>query len=96
MKRFLCFTIIVVMLLSSIMTVNAEEVKWLVKPQYDEILGSDETGTLICVVKDGKYGYIDNTGKVLIDFKFDNATIFNNKLAYVEKADEKFLKKVFK
>ena len=43
MKKFLCFTLIVIMMLSSIMTVSAEEKPWIVNPQYDEIIGSDET-----------------------------------------------------
>ena len=40
--------------------------------------------------KDGKYGYIDNTGKVIIDLLYDEATVFNNNLAYVEKNDERY------
>ncbi len=85
MKKFFCITLIAVMMLSSIMTVSAEENQWVVKPQYDEIVGSDETGTIICVSKDGKYGYIDNTGKVLIDFQFEKADIFSEGVAFVEK-----------
>lgn len=90
MKKFLCITLIFVMMLSSIMTVSAEENLWIVKPQYDEIIGSDETGTIICVSKDDKYGYIDNNGKVIIDLLYDAATVFNNNLAYVEKNNEKY------
>lgn len=85
MKEYFCLAIIVMLILSSNLIASAEEVKWSVYPQYDEIIGSDETGTIICVSKDGKYGYIDNTGKVLIDFVYDNADMFSEDLAYVER-----------
>lgn len=39
---------------------------------------------LVAVEKDGKYGYIDRTGKTIIQFLYDDATPFYNDLAVVE------------
>lgn len=37
------------------------------------------------LVKDGKYGFIDTVGRLVIPFEWDNAVNFSNGLAYVEK-----------
>ena len=85
MKKVLCIALTLLFCFSSILTVSADEVKWLVKPQYDQIYASDENGDLIHVMKDDKYGYIDKNGKVIIDFVYDYATSFSKGMAYVEK-----------
>jgi len=43
------------------------------------------------VKKDGKWGYINSSGKALTDFSFDNAGSFNGFLAIVKKGEESFL-----
>lgn len=44
---------------------------------------ANETGPLFRVEKDGKYGYIDKTGKVVIPFQYDGADRFFEGLASV-------------
>lgn len=85
MKKILCIALTLLFCFSSILTVSAEEVKWLANPQYDDIYGSDEDGSIILAIKGEKYGYIDKNGKVLIDFVYDYATSFSKGMAYVEK-----------
>lgn len=46
---------------------------------------NDYNDVLYCVQKGEKWGYIDRTGKVIIDFKYDDAEEFNNGIALVEK-----------
>jgi hypothetical protein len=60
----------------------------IIKPQFDWV-GDFSEG--LCVVRNdnsknnvGKYGYIDTTGKVVIDFKFQYANNFENGRAKVE------------
>ncbi|HSW61610.1 MAG TPA: WG repeat-containing protein [bacterium] len=43
------------------------------------------------VKKDGKWGYINNSGKALTDFSFDDASSFSGFLATVKKGEESFL-----
>jgi hypothetical protein len=45
---------------------------------------------LIAVEKDGKTGFIDQTGKVVIPFQFDRANSFYEGLALVTRKDRKF------
>lgn len=85
MKKILCIALAFLFCFSSILTVSAEEVKWLAKPQYDEIYGGDEDGNLILAKIGEKYGYIDKNGKIIIDFVYDYATGFSKGMAYVEK-----------
>lgn len=85
MKKVLCIVLTLLFCFSSILTVSAEEVKWLAKPQYDEIYGGDEDGSMILAKMDEKYGYIDKNGKIIIDFIYDYATGFSKGMAYVEK-----------
>lgn len=85
MKKILCIALALLFCFSSILTVSAEEVKWLAKPQFDEIYGSDEEGGIILAKKGEKYGYIDKNGKALLDFNYDYATGFSKGIAYVEK-----------
>jgi hypothetical protein len=65
--------------------IKGEEI---IKPQFDWV-GDFSEG--LCVVRNdkqkneiGKYGYIDTTGKVVIDFKFQYANNFENGRAKVE------------
>lgn len=85
MKKILCIALVFLFCFSSILTVSAEEVKWLAKPQYDEIYGGDEDGNMILAKIGEKYGYIDKNGKIIIDFVYDYATGFSKGMAYVEK-----------
>jgi len=43
------------------------------------------------VEKDGKWGYINSSGKLLTDFSFDDASSFNGFLAIIKKGEESFL-----
>ncbi len=54
-----------------------------VKPRYEWV---DEFSEGLCVVRnsEGKHGFIDTTGKVVIDFKFDYASKFENGIAKIE------------
>ena len=59
-----------------------------IKPQFDWV---DDFSEGLCVVRNdngkigaGKYGYIDTTGKVVIDFKFQYANNFENGRAKFE------------
>lgn len=49
----------------------------------DEEVTKTASVALFPVKKDGKHGYIDQTGKVVIDLKFDSADYFNEGLASV-------------
>ena len=40
---------------------------------------------IACVKKDGKYGYIDKTGKIIVDIQYDDANNFYNGIACVKK-----------
>lgn len=52
-------------------------------PNYEsDVYGSDQ---LIAVEKDGKYGYIDTSGALLIPYQFDNAQAFSAGMAAVGK-----------
>lgn len=52
-----------------------------IKPQYEEALLFSEG--LAAVKKNGKWGYIDETGKVVIPFQYDQAYTFNEGKAVV-------------
>ena len=55
--------------------------------QFDDAKDFAPNG-LASVKKDGKWGYIDQTGKMVIDYKFDDASNFaSNGLAAVKKGD---------
>ena len=53
----------------------------LIKPQYEDALDFSEG--YAAVKKDGKWGYIDETGKVVVDFQFDWAGYFCEGVAVV-------------
>ncbi len=85
MKKILCIVLTLLFCLSSILTVSAEEVKWLAKPQFENIYGCDDDGNIILAKMNEKYGYIDKNGKIIIDFIYDYATCFSEGMAYVKK-----------
>ena len=58
----------------------------LVAPTYEDA-GSFGEG-LAAVKKDGKWGYIDKTGKAVIDFKYDYAGTFNEGYAVAARYEE--------
>lgn len=58
----------------------------IIKPQYDDAYAI--TDGLAAVKKDGKWGYIDTTGKVVVPFIYDTANPFSEGLAVVGKIAE--------
>ena len=50
--------------------------KIVVEPQYDVIERGAGIGELICVKKDGKYGYITKSGETAIPLIYDAAGTF--------------------
>jgi hypothetical protein len=46
---------------------------------------------LILIKKDGRYGYADRRGKVVIEIKYDDASVFSEGLAFVKIADSKMI-----
>lgn len=57
----------------------------IVEPKYDDV-GAMEEG-LANVLIDGKWGYIDETGKIVIEPKYDYATSFGGGVALVGKIE---------
>jgi hypothetical protein len=56
----------------------------MIPPQYDRLsMGCNEN--LIWAEKDGKVGFIDLSGKIIIPFAYENASDFSEGLAYVVK-----------
>lgn len=53
-------------------------------PLFDEWLYDPGDGTCIAFKKDGKYGYADSTGRVIIQPQYRMAYSFSEELAYVE------------
>lgn len=64
---------------------------------YDNSNNNTETETLdfLVIEKNDKYGYIDRTGKIIIEPQFDEAHSFQEGLAYVQMRGEKELKVYF-
>lgn len=56
----------------------------LVEPTYEDAMGFSDG--LAAVKKDGKWGYIDETGKVVIDFKYSYAENFGEGYALVTRS----------
>lgn len=46
---------------------------------------------MIAVLKNGKWGYIDSSDKIVLDFQYDEATNFQNELALVQKGDKNII-----
>lgn len=64
---------------------SIKERKIIVNPQFEEIYGQREG--LMAAKQDGKWGFIDNTGKVVIPLQYSDASYFQNGLAQVGLAD---------
>ncbi|XLS27946.1 WG repeat-containing protein [Flavobacteriaceae bacterium M23B6Z8] len=47
--------------------------------------------TLIRAEKNGRYGYIDQMGKVILDFQYNHVSVFSEGLAFVKKPDRTVL-----
>lgn len=59
--------------------------KYISKIEYDDIDNTSlRDGSLIAVKKDGRWGYVDLEGNIVIDFLFNDAYSFNNNRAYVK------------
>ena len=54
------------------------------------ISGRDFAEGYAKVEKDDKYGYIDNNGKLVIDYQYKSALDFSDGLAYVTKDSDSF------
>ncbi len=92
-KRALSFVLAALMLAALAVPASAAEEKkapsvtvtTLVEPAYEDA-GSFSEG-LAAVKKDGKWGYIDETGEAVIDFRYDYAGRFSEGLAFVMRQD---------
>ena len=65
---------------------------WIIKSNIKPSIMDMKLGdNLIKVEKDGKYGYIDSTGKLVIDYKYDEAYDFYYKYGIVRLNDKYYL-----
>lgn len=64
---------------------NTEQYSWLIKPKYEDFDSSGEFSEGLIAVKDEKYkwGFINESGKTVIDFKYENAQNFHNNYASI-------------
>lgn len=70
----------------AVRTVIPDEWEWHIKPQFDGLVPNTRfAGGLAAVSKDGKYGYIDWNGNVVIDFEYDMAYEFSEGRARIIK-----------
>ena len=93
MRKKISLIVLGILLSVSFMTLTMTEVVYAAETEHDEenlfkdyeeyFPVFDEGLTL--VKKDGKWGYIDHTGKVVIDFEYDWTDYFSEGLAAVEK-----------
>src|SRR5690606_31841971 len=85
MKKWLSFGLVLIICISVIpMTTmaTANKVIW-IDEKYDSVW--EFTEGLAAVYKDDKWGFIDNTGKVVIPIIYDEVDIFSEGLAKVRK-----------
>jgi hypothetical protein len=77
------FSAAISLLLISILNLPAQSgLVYLVKPEFDYL---DSYNEGLAVVKKGNlYGFIDKTGRIVIDFKFSNARSFNEGVSAAE------------
>ncbi len=61
---------------------SAENVKWLAEPRFSS--GMNFSEGMAVVTRDGRYGYINEKGEVVIDLKYDSALNFSEGAASVE------------
>ena len=90
MKRIVSFMLALLMLcvLIPVSAASAAEmtVETIIDPQYED--AQNFSGGYAAVKKNGKWGYIDETGKVVIDFKYDWAGLFSEGVAAVAVKEE--------
>ncbi len=83
-KKALAFTLSALLIFTIIPTnVFANEFSYsqIIKPEYDDTRGFSDD--LAAVMKNDKWGYIDTTGKTIIQFKYDIAYSFSENKALV-------------
>lgn len=88
MKKLISTLLTLIMVLSLISTtVTAEDAKYAIEPQFEE--AGDFHEGLAAVRKDGRYCYIDKTGKIVIELEQEYNTVgnFNEGLAPVRKGE---------
>lgn len=56
----------------------------LIPPSFEELYGNDKSNILLAK-NNGKYGYIDNFGKVIIPFMYEMGALIDKELAIVQK-----------
>jgi hypothetical protein len=57
---------------------------WVLKPTYPHLLSLSNSRAVFSDKPGGKYGFLDNTGNVIIQPQFDRVWTFENGLAMVE------------
>ena len=57
----------------------------------ENVIGNQFSEGLAAVQKDGKWGYIDTKGRLVIDYQFDSAAYFSEGLAFVEKNNKGYI-----
>ena len=82
MKKRLLYTLLAFTMLLSISSITALAGEPAIKNIYFDDVYSFSEGMAI-VVKDNKYGFIDQTGNVVVDLRYDYATDFSNGFAAV-------------
>lgn len=86
MKKIISIILCTAILLFSTGIAYAASLDYAIKPQFDGA-GNFSEG-LACVNKDGKWGYIDANGKLVIPYKYDEAFNFYKGRAIVRKGDK--------
>ncbi|MCX8122857.1 MAG: WG repeat-containing protein [Spirochaetes bacterium] len=86
MKRFIC--IIIVMLCGSLgFAQKGKNLQWIVLPQFENVRNFSEG--MAAVQLNGKWGFIDNEGKVIVEPQYDDVGDFHDGMAFV-KIDDKY------
>ena len=78
-KRMISLLLVLVMVLSLVPAVSAAEpyidVQTVIEPEYEEVKNFNDG--YAAVKKDGKWGYMDEEGTVVVDFLYDWAGMFS-------------------
>jgi hypothetical protein len=65
--------------------------KWVISPDFELHTSFSYFSDGLCpVIKEGKYGFIDRSGDIVIDYTFDTVRPFSEGVAVVEKDDLKY------
>lgn len=83
----------IIIILFPFLTISAQEFKWAIQPMYDDVLPFSEG--LSCVKINGKWGYINKTGKIILNIP-DTIEVFpfaegmahakmNNKYGFIKR-----------